>query len=133
MKIPFLIFLVSGLAALQLEPLASRGAEVLSKIVRQHMNSHVVTGPIAQAGDNRLLCLREELADVQIDLMKVLETDHSITSRLEAREADLKYALRAEQVRRDEIAQCRQAVKTGVNRLLAEARCEQPASEKPQS
>ena len=31
MKIPFLIFLVSGFATLQLEPLASRGLELASR------------------------------------------------------------------------------------------------------
>jgi hypothetical protein len=133
MKTPFLIFLVSGLATLQLEPLASRGAELLSGVVRQQIRSHMFAGPVVQAGDNKISCLRQELADVQMDLMKVLETDHAVTSRLETREADLKYALRAEQVRLDEIAQCLKAEKKGANRLLAEARCELPSSEKPQS
>jgi hypothetical protein len=133
MKTPFLIFLVSGIATLQLEPLASRAAEVLSQTVRQQMQSHAVARPVLQAGENKIRCLTEELADVQMDLMKVLETDRALTSRLEAREADLKYALRAEQVRRDEFAQCRKSVKTATNRLLAELRCEPSASEKPQS
>ncbi|MDQ1471603.1 MAG: hypothetical protein QOJ99_3083 [Bryobacterales bacterium] len=133
MKTPFLIFLVSGFATLQLEPLASRGAELLSRVVREQMHSLAIPRPVAQAGANKIDCLREELADVQIDLMKVLETDRTLTTHLESREADLKYAVRAEQVRRDEIAQCRKAGKTGANRLLADVRCELPASEKPQS
>lgn len=105
MKIPFLIFLVSGLATLQLEPLATRGVEILFAIT--------ITSAAAHPGDNRINCLREELADVQLDLMKVLETDHAVTERLEAREASLKYAIRAAQVRRDELAQRRMAGSAG--------------------
>jgi hypothetical protein len=133
MKTPFLIFLVSGLATLQLDPLASRGAELLSKVVRQQMRNHTVTSRAVPADDSRIHCLREELADVQLEMMKVLETDSTVTSRLKTREAELKYALRAEQVRRDEIAQCLKAAKMGASRLLAEARCDLPSGEKPQS
>jgi hypothetical protein len=131
MKIPFLIFLVSGFATLQLEPVVTvgitHGSELLQKFARHQLLAHSAAGKILQAGDSRIDCIREELADVQLDLMKVLQTDHAITTRLENREADLKYALRAEQVRRDEIAQCRRATQR-VDRFLAGVRCVVPAS-----
>jgi hypothetical protein len=133
MKIPFLIFLVSGLAALQLEPIATRGSEWLQEYAKQQMYAHHTAGKVLRAGDNRIVCLREQLADVQLDLMKVLETDHAATARLETREAGLKYALRAEQVRRDEMAQCRKAAQQKTNPLLSVARCFLPSDETPQS
>ena len=106
MKIPFLIFLVSGFATLQLEPLASRGLELASRYAARQKQANTRAGALLKSGDRQILCLKEQLADVQLDLMKVLETDHADTARLESREAGLKYALRAEQLRQDENAQC---------------------------
>ena len=106
MKIPFLIFLVSGFATLQLEPLASRGLELASRYAARQKQANTRAGALLNSGDRQILCLKEQLADVQLDLMKVLETDHADTARLESREAGLKYALRAEQLRQDENAQC---------------------------
>ena len=103
MKIPSLIFLVSGLATLQLEPLATRSVQILVAFVTTSPPKSAQPGD--KPGEDRISCLREELADVQLDLMKVLETDHAVTERLEAREASLKYAIRAAQVTRDELAQ----------------------------
>jgi hypothetical protein len=137
MKIPFLIFLVSGFATLQLEPVATlgvaRGTKLLREFVKEQRLTQSTAGKFLQAGDSRINRIREELADVQLDLMKVLQTDHAVTARLESREAGLKYALRAEQVRQDEIAQCQRAGKRAVDRVLASFRCVVPASEKPQS
>jgi hypothetical protein len=137
MKIPFLIFLVSGFAALQLEPIATlgvvRGTDLVRQLLQHQRLTHIAAGKVLQAGDSRIDCIREELADVQLDLMKVLQTDHASTATLESREADLKYTLRAEQVRRDEIAQCQKAGKRTVDQVLAAVRCVAPASGKPQS
>jgi len=106
MKVPFLIFLVSGLATLQVEPVATRALELAANYAARQKHTETRAGKLIRAGDERILCLKEQLADVQMDLMKVLETDRSVTDRLESREADLKYALRAEQLKQDETAQC---------------------------
>ncbi|MES1261371.1 MAG: hypothetical protein ABUS49_06495 [Acidobacteriota bacterium] len=118
MKIPFLIFLVSGLATLQLEPLASRGLELASQYAARQKKANTRAGALLKTGDRQILCLKEQLADVQLDLMKVLETDHTVTTRLETREAGLKYALRAEQLRQDENAQRLRKRQAGLKRPL---------------
>ena len=97
MKIPVLIFLISGIAASQLEPVTSRGIHQVVKYARQ--NDHV------QA-------LTAQLADAQLDMMRVLRSAHDSAETLEKREAGLKYAIRAEQIRLAERAQCRQGSKT---------------------
>lgn len=136
MKIPFLIFLISGIATLQIEPVATRGAIMISSYVRQEWRLHLK--PAGQTRDVKIDCLREELADVQLDLMKVLETDSAQARELEAREASLKYALRAEQVRRDEIIQCQREDRRRAGQLtpapvqMAE-RCVAAPAGKPQS
>jgi hypothetical protein len=104
MKIPFLIFLVSGFASLQLEPAFTRAAELIWHVVVRDVVPPESAAPFVKAGDQEVISLKEELADVQLDLMKVLETGHDATAQLESREAGLKYALRAGQIRRDESA-----------------------------
>jgi len=59
--------------------------------------------PIA-ADDNHIVLIRQDLAAVQMELMQVMQTDTARTSYLERRETQLKYALRNEQIRRDESA-----------------------------
>jgi hypothetical protein len=95
MRIPLLIFAVSTAAALQLEPVVDRVAELLSVKARAMVQA-----------DSRLVRLREELAGVQMEMMDVMRADGCAMSQLRAREAGLKYALRAEEIRRDESAQC---------------------------
>jgi len=56
---------------------------------------------VPRRASDRVVVLRAELADVQLDLMQVLETDPAASADLRAREAALKYALREEQIRRD--------------------------------
>jgi hypothetical protein len=96
MKVPVLIFLISGIAASQLEPVASRGIQRAVKYASQ--NDHV------QA-------LSSQLADAQLDMMRVLRSAHDSVETLERHEAGLKYAIRAEQIRLAEQAQCRQGSK----------------------
>ena len=100
MKIPFLIFLVSGFASLQLEPALTHAAELATRYARSDS-----APPLLKAGDRKIIWLKEELADVQMDLMKVLQSNHQAPAGLESREAALKYALRTEQLRQDELAQ----------------------------
>ena len=119
MKIPFLIFLVSGFASLQLEPAFTRAAELLSNVVVRGVVSQERVAPLVKAGDREVIWLKEELADVQLDLMKVLETGHDARAQLESREAGLKYALRASQIKRDESASLHQ---TAASRLPVMAR-----------
>ena len=88
MRLPFLIFLVSGAATMQLEPIATRGIHTMFET-------------------DRLTEIRSRLSYVQMDLMKVLETDAEVTSRLRNEQEYLQYTLRAEQIRRDETAQRR--------------------------
>lgn len=124
MKIPFLIFLVSGLASLQLEPLATRGLELATTYAAGQRSANTQTGRVVRAGDRKILCLKSQLAEVQLDLMKVLETDPAETLRLEQLEAGLKYALRAEQLRQDEAAQClRKQTQTQPFALTSAAQC----------
>ncbi len=52
--------------------------------------------------EERIAHLRAELADVQMDLMRILEVDPATTADLQCREAALKYSLREEQIRRDQ-------------------------------
>jgi hypothetical protein len=110
MKIPFLIFLVSGFATLQLEPAFTQVAQWASRYAASES-----APPLLKAGDRKVIWLKEELAEVQMDLLNVLQanrdttnhdtTNHDTTGQLESREAGLKYALRAEQLRQDEVAQ----------------------------
>ncbi len=100
MKIPFLIFLVSGFASLQLEPALTHVAELVS-----HYAVSESAPPLLKAGDRKIVWLKEELADVQMDLLSVLQANHDVNRQLESREAGLKYALRAEQLQQDEVAQ----------------------------
>ena len=93
MKVPVLIFLIAGIAASQLEPVAHRGIDSAVKYASR--NDHV------QA-------LTAQLADAQLDMMRVLRSAHDSVQELENHEAGLKYALRAEQIRLAEQAQCRQ-------------------------
>lgn len=83
MKIPVLIFLISGIAASRLEP---------------------VTNHVAVAG--HVKTLRGQLADAQLDMMRVLRSAHDSVEPLETHEAGLKYAIRAEQIRLAEKTQC---------------------------
>jgi hypothetical protein len=111
MKIPFLIFLVSGFATLQLEPAFTHVAQLVSRYAASES-----APPLLKAGDSEVIWLKEELAEVQMDLLNVLQanplilgdlrdaTNHDTTTELESREAGLKYALRAEQLRQDEVA-----------------------------
>jgi hypothetical protein len=96
MKIPFLIFLISGLATLQLEPLASCGLELASQYAVRQKKANTRAGALVEAGDQQILCLKEQLADVQLDLMKLLETGRAVSTLLETCEAGLKYDVRAE-------------------------------------
>lgn len=132
MKIPFLIFLVSGLATLQLEPLATHGIELASAYAARQTKAHTQAGKLIHAGDEKILCLKQQLADVQMDLMKVFETDRAATMRLESREAGLKYALRAEQLRQDEMAECLKKQQPAQQQLQAASRC-LISSQTPQS
>lgn len=91
MKIPALIFLISGIATSQLEPVATRSLQAAMKYTRQ--NDHVKA-------------LRLQLADTQLDMMRVLRSSHDTTQSLEAHEAGLKYAIRAEQIRLAEKSRC---------------------------
>jgi len=126
MRVPFLIFAISGFVSVQIEPLATRA---ISAAV-EHARTKTPVGRILRAGDARIDCLRSELADVQMDLMKVFETDRARTTALQSREARLKYAVRAEEIRRDEITQC--ANQKTVRALKTVAQCA-IASEKPRS
>ena len=90
MKIPVLIFLISGIATSELEPVASRGLDAAVKYANSNKNVKE---------------LSSQLADVQLDLMRVLQTSHEASAALETQEAGLKYALRAEQIRQAEYRQ----------------------------
>ncbi len=96
MKIPVLIFLISGVAASELEPVATRGIHAAMNFARQ--NDHVKA-------------LSTQLADTQLDMMHVLRSSHDSTDALEAHEAGLKYAIRAEQIRLAEQARCSAATR----------------------
>jgi hypothetical protein len=133
MKIPFLIFFISGLATLQFEPLASRGAELASRFVRYELSIHASPADDVESRDQTIDCLSEQLAEVQMDMMKVLEADPAEMNALQTREANLKYALRAAQVRRDEMAQCLRAGKRGPSLAQLAARCLVSEAGKPQS
>jgi hypothetical protein len=113
MRLPLLIFMVSGIATMQLEPIATGGVEALLRYARARMDTGRIPGRAASANTNersqtndQIRCLQAELADVEMDLMKVFATDRAMTSRLEKQEEILKYALRAAQIRRDESVQC---------------------------
>ncbi len=95
MRIPLLIFGVSIAASLQLEPLVDRVAESLT-----------LRAKAAVHADSRLARLRQELAGVQMEMMDVMHADDRAMDRLRTREAGLKYALRTEEIRRDESSQC---------------------------
>ena len=100
MRLPLLIFAISGIATMQLEPIATGGAEALLRY------AHAKTQPPNHQATDQIRRLQSALADVEMDLMKVLATDPAVTSGLERREEDLKYALRAAEIRSDESAQC---------------------------
>jgi hypothetical protein len=94
MKIPVLIFLISGIATRELEPVAARGLDAAMRYAHSH---------------NNVKALSSQLADVQLDMMQVLRTEHDSPVALQTQEAGLKYALRAEQIRLAEQSQCRQS------------------------
>lgn len=91
MKIPVLIFLISGIATSQLEPVATRGLHAAMKYARQN---------------DQVKALSLQLADTQLDMMRVLRSSHDTSQSLEAHEAGLKYAIRAEQIRLAEKSRC---------------------------
>lgn len=92
MKIPVLIFLISGIATSELEPVASRGIQAALKYARHN---------------EQVKALSTQLADTQLDMMQVLRSGHDTTgTNLEAQEAGLKYAIRAEQIRLAEKSRC---------------------------
>jgi hypothetical protein len=93
MKIPVLIFLISGIAASQLEPVASRIRHKAVEYARQNDSVRQLSG---------------QLADAQLEMMGVLRSSHDSPEALQNHEAGLKYALRAEQIRLAEKKQCRQ-------------------------
>ena len=92
MKIPVLIFLISGIATSELEPVASRGIQAAMKSARHN---------------DQVKALSMQLADTQLDMMRVLRSGHdTVEPNLEAHEAGLKYAIRAEQIRLAEKSRC---------------------------
>lgn len=95
MKIPVLIFLISGIATSQLEPVAARSLSAAMKFAGQ--NDHVKA-------------LNTQLADTQLEMMHVLRPGHdnlrALEDTLEKHEAGLKYAIRAEQIRLAEKSRC---------------------------
>jgi hypothetical protein len=79
MKTPLLIFVLSTAASLQWEPAAPE--------------------PCTTQCASRIERIRQELAGVELELMDVMRASRGAKSCLLAREASLKYALRAEQIR----------------------------------
>lgn len=93
MKIPVLIFVISGIAASQLEPVAHK--------IRHQAMRYATHSDSVQA-------LSGQLADAQLEMMSVLRSSHDSVEVLQKQEAGLKYALRAEQIRLAEKKQCEQ-------------------------
>ncbi len=56
--------------------------------------------------DSKLERLRQDLAGVQLELMDVMQPDPAAASRLRGREEELKYQLRAEQIRLHDSVPC---------------------------
>jgi hypothetical protein len=110
MRIPLLIFAVSTAAALQLEPLVDKVADSLAVHARAVVQS-----------DPGLERIRQELAGVQMEMMNVMRQDGRGMAELRACEAELKYALRAEEIRRDDAARC--SGRMPVSGPMAATRC----------
>ena len=104
LRIPVLILLLSACVGMELEPIAAAGVMLFAA------KSSAGTALV----DNSRSCLiRADLTTVQIELMRVMRTDSARTASLEQREKELKYALRSEEIRRDESAQRRDWKRSG--------------------
>ncbi len=89
MRVCALVFLVAGVAAS--EPAPARSVP----------------------DSDRVRALRGQLAETQLDLMQVMRSPHDSQESLRAQEAGLKYAIRAEQIRQAERAECQRRREAG--------------------